>query len=239
MWGSLGGPAEDAAWARGFAAGAAAATAVWALWRVAAGPDSEGLRGRRGALAALLGLVRAEWHPEVAGGAFRETWRSGAPPMSTRGRTDTRGRTVRGEGSGAAAGAGAGEGRNALTSRILMAGEGSPLRWGRNSSDAVHFWHGGGAFEFLVVHPGGRLERQVLGPRLRRGEVLQLPVPAGAWRAGRVCRGGFCLVGEALGPGFDVRDFAAGDAATLRRALPEGLWDKATPYFAAAKELEI
>jgi hypothetical protein len=46
-------------------------------------------------------------------------------------------------------------------------------------------------------------------------------------------------VGEALGPGFDARDFAAGDAAALRRALPEGLWDKATPYFAAAKQLEI
>ena len=100
------------------------------------------------------------------------------------------------------------------------------------ASEAVHFWHGGGAFGFLVAHPGGRLERQILGPQLRRGEQLQLAVPGGAWRAGRVCRGGYCLLGEALGPGFDPRDFEVGDAAALRRALPEALWENAASLLA-------
>ena len=226
LWGAS--SAEDAAWTRGLIAGAGAAAALWALWAAASGPGGEGLTGRPGALRALLGLVQNPWHPEAGAGPYRETWRSGAPPMGTCGRTDARGRTVRmARGTG-----GAEEERNALTSRLLLAEEGSPLWWGRHASEAVHFWHGGGAFEFLVAHPGGRLERQILGPQLRRGEQLQLAVPGGAWRAGRVCRGGYCLLGEALGPGFDPRDFEVGDAAALRRALPEALWENAASLLA-------
>jgi len=153
-------------------------------------------------------------HPE--GGFFRETWRSGGVPMASKGQTDPAGRCV-------TTGRTPPE-RNELTSIFYMTAQGGLQYWAKNASDHVHYWHGGGAYEYLVLHPGGRLERQVLGPRLDAGEVLQFAVPGGCWKAARVVRGAFCLLGEAVAPGFDFRDFTWLTEAELRGICPPALW---------------
>ena len=206
-----GGGSPERTAAAGWATAAAAAVAAVGAWELARlarrrwGWWPGGGLGPAG-LRRVLGLVP---HPE--NGYFREVWRSGAPPMRSQGLTDRRGGTV------STARPGDGDGlRNELTSIFWMAVPGQPLWWGRNRSDHVHYWQGGGAFEYLILHPqDGRLERQILGPRLHAGEVLQLPVKGGCYKAGTLVRGDHCLVGEAVGPGFDFRDFEWGTAEGL------------------------
>ena len=136
-----------------------------------------------------LGLIP---HPE--GGYFLETFRSGSLPMTTRGQTDL---------ACAAAGGNVdtdlvvvkdrddrrpdGDARrNCLTSIFWLASTARPtLRLAVNLSDHVHFWQGGGAFEYLLVEPGApsgggayypdaHLSRVVLGPDVASGQRLQV-----------------------------------------------------------------
>lgn len=185
-----------------------------------------------------LGLVP---HPE--GGFFLETHRTGATPMTTMGQTKLdagRGLVVtddrpamRPDGDAR---------RNALTSIFWMPTRASPvLLLAINASDHVHYWQGGGAFEYTLFDPVTKeLSVVVLGSDIRAGQRLQVPVRGGTWKCGRLLleEGGcdFCLVGEAVAPGFDFNDFAwcteeligkevsdAAHAAKLRGYLHENI----------------
>ena len=57
-------------------------------------------------------------------------------------------------------------------------------------------------------------------PAVGVSEVLQLPVKGGCYKAGTLVRGDHCLVGEAVGPGFDFRDFEWGTAEGLCAVHP-------------------
>lgn len=141
-----------------------------------------------------LGLIE---HPE--GGFFRETYRSGAQPMASRGLTDPAGTLLKTEREGAD--------RNVLTSIYWMPTRLHPLGWlCRNLSDHVHYFQLGSAVTYYVLLDG-QLTVQRLGPDVAAGEVLQLMVPAGAWKAAELESGAYCLLGEAVAPGFDFRDF--------------------------------
>lgn len=140
-----------------------------------------------------LGLVE---HPE--GGYFRETYRSGAEPMASRGSTDAAGLVIDTH---------LGQ-RNLLTSILWMPTAESPIGWlCRNESDHVHYYQLGAAVTYRVLHPSGRFEIVRVGPDVEAGDVLQLVVPRGAYKAAELTQGEFGLVGEAVGPGFDFRDF--------------------------------
>jgi len=164
----------------------------------------------REALRTGLGLIP---HPE--GGYFRETWRAGAEPMASRGEVDPRGDTVTVNAKV----------RNTLTSIYWMVTREAPVGyWICNASDHVHYWHGGGALTYHVVDPAtGAYTRAVLGPDAHAGEVLQFPVRGGHWKAAELSVGGgggahphdFCLIGEAVAPGWDSADFRWGTAAEL------------------------
>ena len=57
----------------------------------------------------------------------------------------------------------------------------------------------------------GSITKQVLGPNIAEGHSLQVSVPGGTWKCGRVLGGAgsdhFTLMGEAVAPGFDYHDF--------------------------------
>lgn len=146
-----------------------------------------------------LGLI-----PHDEGGFFLETYRAGAPPMESLGATDPRGATcttVLSNGTTVT--------RNAITSIYYLLTEDSPSQvFVSLESEIVHYWHGGGRMEYIMVTEAGALERIVLGPRLTEGDVLQLGVDRFVYKAARLLEGDYVLVGEAVGPGFDYVDRA-------------------------------
>ena len=96
------------------------------------------------------------------------------------------------------------------------------------SSDHVHYYHGGAPFEYVLVDPSKPvLRRVVLGPDIAAGQVLQLPVRGGTWKAGRLLFSAghsshdYCLIGEAVGPAFDFHDFSFLSAADVAASIPE------------------
>jgi uncharacterized protein len=145
-------------------------------------------------------------HPE--GGYFIETYRSGSIPMASKGLTATDGVTMSTDREGAD--------RNHMTSMIFMAtddAQGSTLYFGKNLSDHVHYYHGGGSYTYITIDPTtGAVKEEVLGPNVAKGEKLQIVFPHGVYKAGYLNKSSslaenYCLIGEAVAPGFDFRDF--------------------------------
>jgi predicted cupin superfamily sugar epimerase len=174
-------------------------------------------------------------HPE--GGFFRETYRSGAVPMASRGQTDfdvdpqhlvaTSGREGLREDSR----------RNALTSIYWMPTRRSPyMPLVLNQSSHVHYYHGGLPFRYVMYDPEGQtVTEAVLGPNLRAGHRPQVIVEGGVWKTGRLLTDytdayDYCMLGEAVAPGFDVCDFRPMAGDEFDRIPPEvrGLLE---PYF--------
>lgn len=152
-------------------------------------------------LVECLGLIP---HPE--GGYFKETFRSGSVPMSTRGMTNTKAPSrdiVQREESI----------RNCLTSIYWVPTKDSPcLLLSTNQSDHVHYYQGGAPFEYILYDMSGTLTRTILGPDILNGHVLQMAVPGGGWfKCGRLLTSEshppYSIIAEAVGPGFDVQDF--------------------------------
>lgn len=184
-----------------------------------------------------LGLVP---HPE--GGFFLETHRCGSTPMSSKGETDlkvpdedlvlTNRTNRRPDGDGR---------RNALTSIYWMPTGTSPkLYLTINISDAVHYYHGGEPFEYILVDPQAKkTQRVVLGANVLAGHRFQLPVKGGIWKCGHLLvdptadpsssKESYCLIGEALGPGFDFHDFTWVTAKMVKEMVPD-LWKTLQPF---------
>lgn len=110
--------------------------------------------------------------------------------------------------------------RNKITSIYYMLTSDSPLQvFVCNESDIVHYWHSGGRLEYVVVHETGRVERQVLGPKVQEGDTLQVSVAGHAYKAARLIEGDYVLLGESVAPGFDYSDVSMVSADQLRARL--------------------
>ena len=82
-----------------------------------------------------------------------------------------------------------------------------------NCSDHVHYYQGGNPFEFIVYNrERDELYTEVLGPAITEGQKMQVTVPGGLWKCGRMVIADesvdFSLIGEAVAPGFDFHDFS-------------------------------
>ena len=179
-----------------------------------------------------LGLVP---HPE--GGFFLETYRSGSTPMSSQGQTDlnvpaddlvaTNRTDSRPDRDGR---------RNALTSIYWMATGSSPnLKLVVNLSDHVHYYHGGEPFELILVDPQAKkAQKVILGGNVLAGHKFQVSVKGGVWKCGRLLtesssKDAYCLIGEAVAPGFDFYDFTWVTAKMVKETAPQ-LWDVLKPF---------
>lgn len=82
-----------------------------------------------------------------------------------------------------------------------------------NLSDHVHYYQGGQPFQYHVYDPSTQtLQTFILGPDIREGHLLQVPVEAGMWKCGQMLKSknieaDYSLIAEAVGPGFDFHDF--------------------------------
>ena len=74
----------------------------------------------------------------------------------------------------------------------------------------------------LLLHPGGRGERILLGQNLPRGEHPQCVVPGGLWQGCRLLPGGrVALLGATMAPGYGEEDYQAGDRDRLMSLYPQ------------------
>ena len=177
-------------------------------------------------------------HPE--GGFFMETHRSGSTPMSSQGQTDfnvpdddlvVTSRTDSRPDNDVR--------RNTLTSIYWMPTGTSPkLRLTINLSDHVHYYHGGHPFEFILVDPQTKkMKRVMLGGNVLAGHKFQVSVKGGVWKCGHLVvdtndpsyKDSYCVIGEAVAPGFDFYDFTWVTAKMIKDTVPE-LWDVLKPF---------
>ena len=144
----------------------------------------------------------------IEGGYFRETYRSATTLATERKGSD----------------------RALLTSIYYLLTEDRPLdHFHQNQSDILHYFHLGSPITYLILHPDGNLEKIKLGHNLADGNVLQLLVPGGCWKAAILEQGEFGLIGESVAPGFDYRDMTLATADLFKAKFPH-LWQKLAPY---------
>jgi len=123
-----------------------------------------------------------------------------------------------------------GQERSILTSIYYLLTADRPLdHFHKNKSDILHYFHLGSAITYLIVHPEGRLERVKLGHNIKEGEVMQLLVPGGCWKAAILESGEFGLIGETVVPGFDYRDMELATEETFLAQFPH-LREELAPY---------
>ena len=99
----------------------------------------------------------------------------------------------------------------------------------QNKSDIMHYFQAGAPITYLLVDLEGNLTKVKLGMAIERGEVPQLLVPSGYWKAAILESGEYGLIGEAVAPGFDYRDMTIARDSNIRAQFPS-LWNQLAPY---------
>ncbi|MDA3868797.1 MAG: cupin domain-containing protein [Gammaproteobacteria bacterium] len=124
--------------------------------------------------------------------------------------------------------------RPSLSSIYYLLSDDSPVGFlHKNRSDIIHYFHGGGAIRYWIIHPEGRLETATLGSDLAQGQTFQLTVKGGCWKASELISGEYGLISEAVSPGFDYGDMELADAADMRRRFP-ALFEAIAAYISPA-----
>ena len=121
--------------------------------------------------------------------------------------------------------------RDLLTSMYYMLTDDRPIdHFHVNKSDIMHYFHGGSSLTYLMIPPQKpRLLKCKLGMDVSKGEVPQLLVPGGYWKAAVLERGEYGLLGEAVAPGFDFKDMEFITQEDFKRQCPD-LWQHCAPY---------
>ncbi len=120
--------------------------------------------------------------------------------------------------------------RSILTSIYYLLTDDRPIdHFHKNQSDILHYFQAGSAVTYLILSPSGELTKVKLGLNFAQGEVAQLLVPGGYWKAAVLEAGEFGLLGESVAPGFDYRDMEIGQADYFRNSFPN-LWSELAPY---------
>ena len=100
-----------------------------------------------------------------------------------------------------------GSSRKLLTSIYYMLTSDSPIGYlHRNKSDIIHYYHLGAPIKYVLITSDGKVEEKVLGANIDKGELPQLIVRGGVWKASHLCSGEYGLISEAVSPGFDYKD---------------------------------
>jgi uncharacterized protein len=84
----------------------------------------------------------------------------------------------------------------------------------------VYHFYAGAPLRMLLLHPGGQVDRFVLGPDLAVGQRPALAVPPGVWQGSRTT-GEWSLVGATMAPGYEEKMFELGDREKLVAAYPD------------------
>lgn len=120
--------------------------------------------------------------------------------------------------------------RSMLTSIYYLLTDDRPIdHLHQNQSDIVHYFQAGAPITYILVDLAGNLTKTKLGMAIEQGEVPQLVVPKGYWKAAVLEAGEYGLLGEAVAPGFDYRDMTIAKADDICARFPS-LWPQLAPY---------
>lgn len=119
--------------------------------------------------------------------------------------------------------------RFVLTSIFYMLTSQSPIgHFHLNQSDIVHYYHLGDPIRYTLIYPDGKLEQVIMGGDVTKGELLQLTVKGGVWKASELLSDesssknyGYGLISEAVSPGFDYADMTLGTNELLQKKFPQ------------------
>lgn len=89
----------------------------------------------------------------------------------------------------------------------------------RLSGPEVYHFYSGDPLQMLLLYPGGRVERQILGVDLSVGHRPSVSVPGGVWQ-GSETTGEWSLVGATMAPGFRPEMFELGHRQALMGEYP-------------------
>ena len=133
------------------------------------------------------------------GGYFRQTFKAGTQKVQT----------AQGE-------------RSSMTAIYYMLTDDSPIDcFHTKHSAGVQCYHLGAPITYHLIHPDGRHEALVLGPDIANGQVLQLAVAGGIWKAAELPAGEFGLVTEVVAPGWEMEDMVLPSRQELLDKFPQ------------------
>lgn len=111
--------------------------------------------------------------------------------------------------------------RKLLTSIFYLLSQDSPIGYfHKNRSDIIHYYHMGSPIKYILVSSEGYITEHVLGNNLEQGEVLQLLVKGGTWKASHLCNGEYGLISEAVSPGFEYADNELATVTQFKTLFP-------------------
>ncbi|MEM8504340.1 MAG: cupin domain-containing protein [Cyanobacteria bacterium P01_D01_bin.1] len=123
-----------------------------------------------------------------------------------------------------------GASRSMMTSIYYLLTDDRPIdHLHQNKSDIMHYFQVGAPITYILVDLEGNLTKVKLGMAIDQGEVPQLLVPKGYWKAAVLESGEYGLLGEAVAPGFDYRDMTIAKADDIQARFP-ALWNQLVPY---------
>jgi uncharacterized protein len=126
-----------------------------------------------------------------------------------------------------------GSDRSVMTSIYYLLTDDRPIdHLHKNQSDIVHYFQAGSPITYILIDLDGQLSKVKLGLNIAQGEVPQLLVPSGYWKAAVLEAGEYGLLGEAVAPGFDYRDMTIAKADDISAQFPE-LWNELALYVRA------
>lgn len=103
----------------------------------------------------------------------------------------------------------------------LLTKESSLSFFAENKSDLVLYYHLGSPLKIIFLENNGELTEKILGPNLSAGQQLQIPCPANTCKAYHLEGGEFCLIGEAVAPGFEYKDMYMPTLSDIQKRFPD------------------
>ncbi len=145
----------------------------------------------------LIDHYQMEVHPE--GGWFKETYRS---DVEIKNANEDK--------------------RQILTSIYFLLTDENISKFHTIQSDELWYYHSGSALTVHCISPNGTYRQLKIGPNFKAGEQFQAIVPKGTIFGSTVDEPeNFSMVGCAVAPGFDFRDFKLFDRLELTKQFPE------------------
>lgn len=106
----------------------------------------------------------------------------------------------------------------------LLSAESSIGHFHMNQSDIMHYFHAGDPITYYLIQADGELQTVVMGSDPTQGQVMQMIVKGGTWKASKIPTDGefrYGLIGEAVAPGFEYSDMQLGQTAELLTLFPQ------------------
>jgi len=114
-----------------------------------------------------------------------------------------------------------GERRQVSSIYYLLTHDSKISYFARNKSDLIIYYHLGDPLKIIFLDEHGNTSEKILGPDLRAGQQLQIPCPANTCKAYEFMGSNFCLIGEAVAPGFEYEDMEMMKYEDLSNLYPE------------------